>query len=295
MKTLVPGLASHIADGLTTLCFCWKLIRRDGTVMGFTNHDEAVTFAGVTYEASTGFTSSEIQSSLGLAVDNTTAMGALSADAITEDDLAAGLYDDADVELWRVNWGNPSERVLLRKANTGELQRGKQAFQAELRGLAHRLNQPTGRAYTYGCDADLGDARCGVDLEAPAFKGTGAVTTVLAADRVIQASGLGAFAEGWFSRGKIAFTSGANAGLAMEVKRHTAGATIELWQAMPYAIVNGDNFTITAGCDKQWSGDCKTKFANRLNFRGHPHMPGPDAVTSYPNTGDNLDGGSLNA
>ena len=291
MKTLPSGLQDHLDSGTTTLCWCWKMTRRDGLVQGFTDHDMAVAFDSVTYSAVSGFTASEVQSTLGLAIDNLTVTGALSSDTLNEDDLAAGLYDNADIEIWRVNWSAPDQRVLMRKGSLGEVKRGKTAFSTEIRGLAHVLNQPVGRAYGYSCDADLGDGRCTVSLAGLTV--TGSVASVLDARR-FTVSGLGAYADGWFSGGKLAFTSGANNGLAMEVKRHgVSGAlvTIELWQAMSEAVAMGDACTVSAGCDKQFS-TCKAKFSNGANFRGFPYMPGNDAVLSYPASTTPMDGGS---
>ena len=281
MKVISTEFAAHLASGATTLCNCWKLTRDDGRVMGFTDHDCDLGIDGVVYEAAAGFTASAIESSAGLAVDNL--------------DLAAGLYDDASVEIWRVNWKAPDQRVLMRRGNLGQVSRGATGFTAELRGLAHRLNQPVGRLFQYGCDADLGDVRCGIDLGAAEMRGVG---TVVASedDRVVTASGLDAFAEGWFDRGRVVFTSGANAGAGCEVKLHSiaaAGAVIEMWQTMARQIAVGDEFTVTAGCDKQFS-TCRTKFANGVNFRGFPHMPGNDYVISYARSGEVNDGGSRN-
>lgn len=293
MKTLSPALQSHLSSGTTTLCWCWKITRGDGLTQGFTDHDLPLAFDGVTYDAVTGFTASEVQSQLGLAVGNLTVAGALSSATLNEADLAAGLYDDAAIEIWRVNWADASQRVLMRKGNLGQVTRGKAAFQAEMRGLAHILNQPVGRAYSYGCDADLGDARCTVNLAAPAFAASGAVLAALDARR-FTASGLSAFADQWFAGGKLIWASGANAGRAMEIKRHgVSGSTVslELWLAMSEAIAAGDAFTLSAGCDKQFA-TCKAKFANAANFRGFPYMPGNDAVTSYPTQTQPLDGGS---
>ena len=175
----------------------------------------------------------------------------------------------------------------MRAGSLGEVSRAGAAFTAEVRGLAHYLQQPKGRLYQSGCDADLGDSRCGVDLDDPAFRGAG---TVLAATslRLFTATGLAAFASAWFTRGLVTFTSGANAGRAQEVKQHTlAGstATIELWQPMALAIAPGDAFTITASCDKQFS-TCQAKFANATNFRGFPHMPGQDYVLAVARPGE---------
>lgn len=269
------------------------IVRGDGLVRGFTDHDTALAFGGVTYEAASGFTASEVQSGLGLAVDNLTVAGALSSASLNEADLAAGLYDNASIEIWRANWTDTAQRVLMRKGNLGEVKRGKTAFEAEMRGLSHILNQPVGRTYGYSCDADLGDARCTVNLADPAFNGTGAVTNMIDARRFAVA-GLGAFADGWFAGGKLTWTSGANKGRAMEVKRHGVSGTavtLELWQAMSEAISASDTFAVTAGCDKQFS-TCKAKFANAVHFRGFPYMPGNDAVTSYPTHVQPLDGGS---
>ena len=293
MKSFPPGLQDHLNTGATTLCWCWKIVRGDGIAQGFTDHDVPVMFDGLTYEAASGFTASEVQSTLGLAVDNLTVMGALSTETLNEHDLAAGLYDNASIEIWRVNWASPDQRVLMRKGNLGQVTRGKTAFQAEMRGLAHRLNQSVGRCYGYGCDAVLGDARCTIDLTNPLFVGSGAVARVTDARR-FAVSGLESFADTWFGGGKLTWTTGANAARAMEVKRHGVTATqvsLELWQAMSEAIAVGDTFTVTAGCDKQFT-TCKTKFANTVNFRGFPHMPGNDAITSYPTSGQVMDGGS---
>jgi uncharacterized phage protein (TIGR02218 family) len=175
----------------------------------------------------------------------------------------------------------------MRSGSLGEVRRSGSAFTAEVRGLAHYLQQPKGRLFQSGCDADLGDTRCGVDLDDPVFRGTG---TILAAatNRQFTASGLDAFEANWFTRGLVTFTSGANANRSQEVKRHTlAGttATIELWQPMALAIAPDDTFTVTAGCDKRFA-TCGAKFANAVNFRGFPHMPGPHYILAVARPGD---------
>ena len=292
MRILPNGLQAHLDGGATTLCWCWKLVTRSGAILGFTDHDEDVSFEGVTYEAHGGFTGSEIESTLGLAADNLDVASALTSDRLTETALAAGEYDNAAVDIWLVNWEDTAQRLLLRKGNIGEVSHGELGFSAEVRGLAHLLDQPKGRLFQYGCDAVLGDPRCGIDLSDPAFRGEGAVLAV-EDNRRLKVSGLDGFAEGWFARGRLAWTSGANGGRAIEVKFHRAGASggvmLELWQEMSEAIAAGDAFVATAGCDKQFS-TCRAKFANSVNFRGFPQMPGNDFVMSYPNRGGKNDG-----
>ncbi len=297
MKTLPAGLQAHLDSGATTLAWCWRITRRDGTVYGFTDHDRDVTFDGTAFEAASGFTGTDIRQSVGLSIDNLDVTGALQSERLNEADLAAGQFDDARIEIWRVNWSEPEQRLLMMTGSIGEVRRGETAFTAELRSLAHYLDQKQGRSFQYACDATLGGARCGVDLGDPAYAGAGTVTTAIA-DYLFSADGLGGFAEGWFDGGLLTWTSGANAGREMEVKRFSpaGGATqIELWRSMASDIAPADAFAITAGCDKTFP-TCKAKFANGLNFRGFPHIPGNKYVLAYPVSGDpDNDGGSMNS
>ncbi|HET6322439.1 MAG TPA: DUF2163 domain-containing protein [Hyphomicrobium sp.] len=282
MKSLAPELQAHLDSGATTLCWCWRLTRADGVKLGFTDHDRDLTFEGTTFEAAAGFTASEMRDSIGLSVDNLEVTSALSSDRLAEADLAAGLYDDARVEIFRVNWAEPEQRVLMRSGSLGEVRRAGLSFTAEVRGLAHYLQQPKGRLYQFTCDADLGDRRCGIALDAPAYKGEGTIIAA-ASTRRFTASGLSAFADGWFARGLLTFTSGAADGQAVEVRSHTnvgGIVTLELWAPARGPLESGQTFTVTAGCDKHCT-TCRSKFANVANFRGFPHMPGNDFITTF--------------
>lgn len=295
MKTLDSGLATHLGGGVTTLCHCWRVARKDGVVLGFTDHDRDLLVDGTTYKAATGFTATAIEDQLGLAVSNLDVDGALSSAAITEDDLNAGLYDDASVTIMRVNWQDVSQRVILRSGFLGNVTRGETAFSAELRGLAARLDQTAGRVFQRTCAWELGDSRCGVDLDAPAHHGSGTVASVVS-NFDFTASGISSFASGVFSRGKITWTMGANVGLGIEVKAHSQGtpnARLSLFLPTPRPIEVGDTFSITAGCDKRFE-TCGDRFANVINFGGFPHMPGNDYALSYASRGDHNEGKSLN-
>ena len=286
MKLLSPDLENHLASGATTLCWCWRLTRRDGQELGFTDHDRDVTFDDTTFEAAAGFTASDMRDSVGLSVDNLEVTSALSSERLSETDLAAGVYDDAGVEIFRVNWQEPGQRVLMRTGSLGEVRRAGGEFSAEVRGLSHYLQQPKGRLYQFACDADLGDAHCKVDLDAGTYRGTGIVTDILG-DRGFKANGIETFSDDWFTRGLLTFTSGGSNGQAIEVKYHTKGGdavTIELWHAPRAQLDVGQAFAVTAGCDKHF-GTCRKKFSNTLNFRGFPHMPGNDFITQFARRG----------
>jgi uncharacterized phage protein (TIGR02218 family) len=295
MRAVPPELQAKLSSGVTTLCNCWRITRRDGAVLGFTDHDEDVLLDGLTCRAGTGLMGSEATAQLGLAVVGSEISGALADEALSEVDLAAGRYDAATIEVLLADWSEPSLFVLMSKGVIGEVRREGQAFTAEMRGLADRLNQQSGRLYTAACSADLGDARCTIDLTDPAFAGSGAIAALNGTSNFV-ATGLDGFADSWFTAGKLTFTGGANAGLSMEIKSHRvtdAVATVDLWQAMPESLVVGDTFAVTAGCDKRFD-TCRDRFDNAVNFRGFPHTPGNDFVTRYAVSGEpGNDGKSL--
>lgn len=278
MRVLPAGLKTHIDSGSTTLCRCWRVTRRDGTVLGFTEHDEDLTVDGTRFLAASGFSASEVETALGLAAPNGEVAGAFSSEAIDEADLERGRYDGARVEVLLVNWADPSQFLLEHVREIGEATRTDNSFRAELRGLSARLDQPTGRVYGRRCDARLGDGRCKINLAS--FRASGAVVEADALQASV--SGLSAFATGWFGFGVLTFTSGALAGRALDISGHQAGnpARLTFWLPLPDSPSAGDTFEIVAGCDKAFS-TCRAKFNNGLNFQGFPHMPGSDFAYSY--------------
>lgn len=293
MRTLPQALQDHLDTGTTTLCACWKLRTQTGATLGFTDHDRDLTFDGVVYEATSGFSGTRIESGLGFSVDNMDVAGALSSARLNEADLSAGLYDAAQVEIWQVNWRDVSQRLLVRKGTLGEVSRGESSFTAEIRGMTHELNQPRGRLYQFTCDAKLGDGRCHIDTTAPVYTVSGSVVQAISRT-AIYVDGLSAVQAGWFSFGLLTFTNGANVGQTLAVKNHivsTAGVKIDLWSGPSHNPLSGDGFEIVAGCDKTFT-TCREKFANTDNFRGFPHMPGNDFVAFYPNSDDADNDGS---
>ncbi len=291
MRTLPPGLQAHLDSGTTTLCHCWRVTLKSGEKLGFTDHDVDLNFEATVFEAHAGFTASSVESSLGFSVDNMEAEGALQSTKLDDTRLRAGDFDHAQIEVWRVNWQNVSQRVLLRKGHLGEVTTGNGAFTAEVRGLAHVLSQQKGRLFQFGCDAELGDGRCGANTSAAAFVDSGSVTSVETS--AVMLSGI-IFSEDWATRGTLRFNSGAGSGRTLGVKRQRKIGNVtrvEFWSAIPFTVVNGDAVQLVAGCDKQFS-TCKLKFNNAENFRGFPHMPGTDFVTSFASANDpNNDGG----
>lgn len=294
MTSYPEALAVHLAGEVTTICQCWKLTRKDGVVRGFTDHDRPLVIDGVDCEPGSGFAASEARSSLGLAVDTVDVEGALSSADLAEADIEAGLFDGATVETYLVNWVDPSQFAGIRKAVIGKITRSDGRFTAELESMAQALDRPNGRTVRRHCDAELGDARCRFDLGLAGYSGAGAVASVETADTIVV-TGLDAFAAGWFANGVLTWTDGAGAGRKVRIIDHLTRdgeVALVLWRDGAGAPAPGDAFTVVAGCDKSFE-TCKAKFANQLNFRGFPHLPGNDAAYGYVTDGGNFDGGPL--
>ncbi len=294
MRTLDAGLAAHLASGATTLATCWRIVRADGAVLGFTDHDCVLEFDGTVFEPEAGLDRGEATSRTGPQVETSEVLGVLRSDRIAEDDIRLGRYDGAAVETWRVNWRDVGQRVLLRADTIGEIVCEDSVFRAELRSPQHRLNRADGRLYQPLCDAVLGDGRCGVALDDPSLRTAVAVVAVLDRNRV-AVTGLGGFAVGWFDFGRALWSGGVRVGVTDRIVSHRRiGGEDVLTFEQPVGtwVAPGDTAVATAGCDRQYS-TCRSKFANTTNFRGFPHVPGNDFLLRYPQPGERRAGQAL--
>ncbi len=210
MKSINEGFAARLSGSVLTTCLCWKLQREDGLIVCITDHDRSVEHHGILYAPGAAVEAGRFETAGGLRPGRAAIRGALSAEAITVEDLEAGLWSGARVSVFRVDW-QTGDGVLVFTGYFTDLTRRKAGFEAELISLKADLERPVGRVYARGCDAQLGDARCGL-------------------------SGVGG-----------------------------------------------------QSCDKSFA-TCRDVFANAENFRGFPHMPGPDFVLTGPAAGRN-DGG----
>lgn len=240
MNGLSAAFSAHLETGNTHVCRCWAITRKDGLVLGFTDHDLVLNFEGLDFLPNAGMTARALEQTTGLSVDNTEAIGVLSAQAVTEADILAGRYDGAEVKSWLVNWNDVEQRLLQFRGTLGEIQRSGGAFQAELRGLTEALNQPQGRVYQKSCSALLGDAGCRFDLEQAGYSTLVSVEAVR--DGKFLDLSLNGFADRWFERGKLKFETGDATGLVGIVKNDRIRGnvrTIEIWEKIRAVIAPG--------------------------------------------------------
>lgn len=188
MKTISTALKAHLASSVTTLATCWKLTLKNGTVLGFTDHTRNITFGGQLYKASTGYTPTSVETSNVLNVDTLEVEAILDDSTIKEQDLLAGLWDNAKIQVFWVNYEDLTMGSLIQKTGTlGQLTLKGTSFTAEVRGLTQAYVNNIGDLYAPLCRARLGDDKCKVDLTP--FTVTGTVEAVDPANRVITDSG----------------------------------------------------------------------------------------------------------
>lgn len=304
MKACSAALASHLAQDSTTTALLWKLIRTDGTILGFTNHDQAISFTDsdsvgqvVVYEPTPGLTPSATDTTSDMSTSQQTAIGFLESESLTETDIFAGKYDYARVEIRLVNWADLTMGALLLKNSTmGVIKTKNGVFEAELRGLEFYLGTTVGDTYGPTCRWDLGDSTCTINLAEWIQDGT--VMSASDFRTFVPNSGLLMIGSatpslpapaGWFTFGIVTWLTGLNAGYAMECASWD-GTTVELFENMPYTIQAGDTFSIEPGCDHSTGSNGCTKYSNIVNFGGESFIPGMDQLMIYPNGDGSITG-----
>lgn len=276
MITLPATISAGITAGVTTTSTLFRLTRTDGKVFGFTSHDRNISFGGVTYSAGTGYTRTAISGDSSLSSDSVDIEGVLDLSGISEEDILAGLWDHARLDMLLIDWADQSEAVTLKTGWIGEVSPGSTSFKAELMSLTSALAQNITELTSPTCRATLGDTRCTKSLAAFTFAGT--VTNVT--DRRVFACNL-TNADNYFVGGNLTWLTGTNAGLEMEIKTSLASGAFSLFLPMSYDIAAGDTFSSVIGCNKTIA-TCAGTFDNGVNFQGEPYLPGTHFIVKGP-------------
>ncbi len=212
---------------------------------------------------------------------------------MSETDILAGRLDGASIETWLVNWADSAARTLLDVSTIGEIKRADNAFTAELRNALAPYDEEKGRLYGPRCDAEFGDARCGLSLAAANRRVTAVVTAVESASAVTIATPPGVAARA-FVEGRAEILGGSAAGLVAGIASHDRSGGMDrigLDRAVA-GLAAGDQLRLTLGCDKRFA-TCQA-FGNTANFRGFPHIPTSDQAFAYADRGSGANnGGSL--
>jgi uncharacterized phage protein (TIGR02218 family) len=262
---------------VTSVAYGWRLERSDGVTIGFTSHDRDVVFGGLLLRASPGMRPTSIVETIGLEDDGLDINGALSSDAIRADDLLAGRWDGAYLEIFLFDWSAPDAgRQLLASGELGAISFSGDAFEVEFLGLKQAFNRAVVPQTSPSCRATFCDAACG--LNGQRFRRLVRLAG-MQGDRLLFDTPIAAAAN-IFAYGSLRFLEGQNCGLSVDILA-SDGDGVTLAQRLEMPFVPYILVELIEGCDKQIS-TCATRFANAVNFRGEPYLPGNDLLTRYP-------------
>jgi uncharacterized phage protein (TIGR02218 family) len=275
MRAIPGGLASELATPVVSLCRIFAITRKTGAVVRFAEAPTAVTVGGITYPPAKGIRVSSIPFELNARASTyDIEVGVEDGGTIDPDDLRNGLYTSASIACAVVNHIAPaSGSVALHRGIFGNIQitdTGQATVQ--VLGLFAKARAIPVENYTPTCRAFFGDARCKKPLGPLTVSTT---ITAVSGFHVTVAASLAAH----YKLGLVVPTTGQGVGEGFEI-RAVSGGVLSMYLPPGGKLAVGDAVNITPGCDFTMSGAQGCLFwANAVNFRGEPNIPGADAVS----------------
>jgi uncharacterized phage protein (TIGR02218 family) len=283
VKNIPLQMRNHLAQEVLTTCTLLKVVCSGsfaGRVIGFTSLDESVDYSdgidSVHYLRDNGFYPAAYESTADMTADNTDVAGYASEAGITIREVRAGLLDNAEVTIYRVNYMDLSMgHEVIGFGKTGRAKVNGQKWVVAFKSLVRLLDQTINPIWSLTCRAQYGDARC-----KKAFEWFPGSVASVGSDslRIFAPSGLTQSAD-YFEPGLLQWLTGDNADDEMEVESYLP-TRIQLALTMPYPIKAGDTFRIRRDCDKT-ATTCKAR-NNLLNFRGEHLTPVAQAGLMVP-------------
>jgi uncharacterized phage protein (TIGR02218 family) len=286
MKAASPALVSFLAAARAqkdlTIAFadCFSFTQTNGLALTYTNADVPVLYDGKLFRADGPLVSGlKYRATVGLNVDRqeisiAARPGDLTSGAPLLASLRDGAFDGAKVRRDRVFFsdfvgGAPVGGVTLfygRISTIDEVGRTRAKISVANELVLLDVDMPR-NIFGATCQNTLYGPVCG--LPAGAFSTQANADAGSTSSLIFSPAALAGHAQG-----KLAFSSGANAGVAATVKLVAPGVSLTLAYPLPFTPAVGDAFTVYYGCDHT-QGTCQTRFNNLANFRGFPFVPPP--------------------
>lgn len=268
----MPVFFAKELEGVATF---WRIFRADGIAHGLISHDRALTFDGITHQAAPGMLPSAIRKSSGLSLDSAEVEGALSHRSISEDDLALGLFDGADIAIGVIDWES-LDRAVLYRGNLGKIDQSSGSFTAELRSAKAALDRDLVPRTSPTCRAEFCGPGCNLSRQSHIR-----MLATNAIDLDNNAVGFPDIDEALYLEGRVRFLEGPQLGREFAVIGTSDGMLV-LDRPLDVRTDVGMKAELQAGCDHTLA-TCRTRFGNAVNFRGEPYLPGNDLLARYAN------------
>lgn len=260
---------NYLQNEVTTIATCCKLKLKNNTEIGFTDFIRDLYLEGITYKSQSGFFSSSIESTASVSIDNLEIGGFLNSESISKEDILAGLYDNAFLEIFIVNYQDLSqEKIILKSGYLGEVRLKNNQFIAEVRGLSEKLATRIGNLYSPTCRAEFCGQEC--KIKKPHALKAKIISLINKTEIRINKN----IDNSPYNYGVI-HISDLKQNHFIPIKSCNDNI-IDLMFALPKLKVPA-TCVIYSGCDKTFA-TCSAIYNNALNFRGEPHIPGIDEI-----------------
>jgi uncharacterized phage protein (TIGR02218 family) len=166
MKALASTYTAGNNGTIQTIAHCWRVILKNETILGFTDFEHDLTFAGLTYISAEGFAPTDVDSNF--SGSGQVSISSFFGDQVTRPELDGGIFEDATVEFMRVNWASlptdldaiPRQYDLLVRGKVGITNYGDRRYTLQFRGLADDLKARNGWQCQKDCRYQFGDKYC---------------------------------------------------------------------------------------------------------------------------------------
>ena len=261
-------------DHLGTRAFFWRIERGDGVALGFTSHDRNLSLDGLTLQAAPGVRPASLRVTSDVSDDDAQIDGALTHDAISAKDLAAGRFGGATVSLGTIDWQSGEAQTLF-SGTMGRTEATADGFSARLRSAKAVLDGDPVPRTSPGCRARFCGPGC--NLSPTRFSRPALVSGMDAGSNGVR---LADIAAADFVFGELRWLDGPATGLRHDIIGEADGALF-LDGPFPAGVKEGTRALLREGCDRTIA-TCASRFGNAINFRGEPFLPGNDLVARYP-------------
>lgn len=265
---------TFFSGALDTAAHWWRVFRSDGITLGFTTHDRDLWFGGIRHRAAPGMVPSAIRLTAGFEDDPSDIAGALSHDAIREEDLASGRYDAARIETGVVDW-QAGETMTLYAGTVAAVTREAGEFRGELVSDKARLAADTVPLTSPSCRARFCGPGCALN---PQFHERR--VRLVSADPDSRTVTIADAPSALYLHGELRWLDGPATGLTARIIG-VDGNALTLSEPVAQGTAPGMRVRLREGCDKTIA-TCSARFGNALNFQGEPFLPGNDMLAQYP-------------
>lgn len=268
MRQIKSHIRTHKpSSSVTEYAMCWHIKLKNDEEIGFTTHDNDIKINGLNYLSKALIRYDAIQKNTNLLKGFNEIIGIIDHELIKEDDILKGKFDNALLSIYLVNYKDTKQlQHLLKQGYISNIKYSNDQFYANVSPLTEKLNSNINQFFSPYCRAKFCDKKCKLDKSI--YTKIGKIHKIINRNSFLDEDRTED--NYYYNFGMIKFLSGKNKGMNLEISNFY-NKVVEVILLPLIELSLGDQYEITAGCDKSFS-TCINKFNNAINFRGEPHI-----------------------